>query len=245
VASQALLCPGCVGPVVLKEFDATLGFPGEGPIDPGTPLGGERRVRPRTQSSPPQVNVATLPRSVAGTLAETMRQLTFDESMAPTRSARIFCPVPGCLCADRVRSQGWASDATMRNHLQDHASGRLLGVVPQEYLQEKRLCQCSVCFKLVSSRFGGSCPSCRPAAREALGTNSDQAGQPRNRSLPELGAVMSAPFPTLRRVPTGAKAVWAQCLSQALAKAVWENSLDAWTELAMLPKAVLTPGPRR
>ena len=50
--------------------------------------------------------------------------------------------------------------------------------------------------------------------------------------------------PVLRHVPKAARGLWAQCLARALGAVAHHNTLAAWRELLMLPKAVLRPAPR-
>eukprot|EP00974_Lingulodinium_polyedra_P034694 3335102-Lingulodinium_polyedra.AAC.1 len=114
----------------------------------------------------------------------------------------------------------------MRVHLNEHAAGRYpnLPSVPQAFLDQHALGQCSVCQRFLNLRFQGVCPRCRPAARAAAAAAppappadaGDAAGQP---GLPSLRAVFSSRAGTRRHVPKGARALWAQCLVQAVALA--------------------------
>ena len=64
-----------------------------------------------------------------------------DEAMpaAPESSAvngssqpsRVYCHVPSCPRHDQVNTPGWSTVQSMRNHLEEHATGRLLGDIPQ------------------------------------------------------------------------------------------------------------------
>ena len=65
-----------------------------------------------------------------------------------------------------------------------------------------------------------------------------------NPAGPGLAAIFSAQLPVLRHVPKAARGVWAQCLARALALVAAHNTLVAWQELFMLPKAILHPAPR-
>ena len=56
--------------------------------------------------------------------------------------------------------------------------------------------------------------------------------------------VFEANIPTKAHVPTGARKLWAQCLVGAVAQTVQHDDLRAWTELLMLPKAVLRSSTR-
>eukprot|EP00959_Pyramimonas_sp_CCMP1952_P309514 6477400-Pyramimonas_sp.AAC.1 len=82
---------------------------------------------------------------------------------------RVFCPVPGCPRADPAATAGGADHQSMRLHLNEHAAGRFPGLplAPQDYLDDHRLSQCSVCQRFLSTRYNGICPRCRPAARAA------------------------------------------------------------------------------
>lgn len=88
---------------------------------------------------------------------------------------------------------------------------------------------CSVCGLLVAARFNDSHPRCRPEARASVraAPAPDPGGSFLSASIFELQQ------PVLRHVPQG-----------ALGRVAAENSLPAWRELLMLPKAVLRPAPR-
>ena len=192
-----------------------------GPPSPGTPLGGERQ-----------------PMAVDASGSSGRERSPPPGQRSPDR---VFCPVPGCP-ASMPGSRGWTSHAAMRPHLEDHAAGTLDGDVPQAYRARQHLDLCSVCGGLVSSRYNGAHPRCRPAARRAA------AAAPAAAALavagPSLETACAANTPVLRHVPKAARAVWAQCLSRALAQVASTNSLQAWRDLFMLPKAVLRPAPR-
>ena len=150
--------------------------------------------------------------------------------------ARIFCPVPSCPCSDPSSARGWASHGNMQAHLNDHCSGSLAGDVPAAYLAQQSLDTCQVCGLLVASRFNGAHPRCRPAARAAAaGAPAQHPGHPP--PAPDLAEVFQARAPVLRHVPKAA-------LARALAEAAAHNTIAAWRDLLMLPKAVLRPPPR-
>ena len=86
-------------------------------------------------------------------------------------------------------------------------------------------------------------PRCRPEARAAPPAPRPEQAQPQAAG-PDLGEVFHAHIPVQRHVPKAARSVWAQCLARALANVAACNSLQAWRDLLMLPKAVLRP-PRR
>ena len=192
-----------------------------GPPAPGTPVGGERgSARERERS----------PASGRG---------------APSRQ-RLFCPVPGCLCADPTRAPGWANVATMRSHIDAHLSGSLTGDVPASWMQTHGRTRCLVCGLSVSERHGVH-PTCRPEARAAA----PDGAQPMdidNLQLPSFTEIQAARTPTLRHVPVAARHTWNHILTRALAAVVHRNDERAWRELLMLPQCLLcapTRGGRR
>ena len=146
-------------------------------------------------------------------------------------------PSPGCGHADATRASGWGSHDAMRHHLDDHCAGTLAGAVPMECLDAHRLDLCSVCGLLVARRINGVHPRCRPRARQQL-PNHRPAGL-MDAGLPCLDGIMELDVPTLWHVPHVARGAWAQCLARAASAAAVSNTVPAWQELLMLPKAVL------
>ena len=98
--------------------------------------------------------------------------------------------------------------------------------------------QCSVCSRLLSTRYGGACPRCRAS----LGVGA--AGPARGaRAVPEdwpnIKNVLTEPQQVRPKVPAGAKAIWAECLTHALKHVAFFNDEKSWTQLFALPKMVL------
>ena len=159
----------------------------------------------------------------------------------PPAPARVFCPVAGCAAADPARAAGWQNVQAMRPHLEEHMCGHLVGAVPPGWLDGHALGQCTVCSRVLSRRYGNTCPRCRPAlARPAVPVQ----GRPLPDGCPTLDEVCAAPIGVRRHVPKGAQNLWAQCLLTAAAGVVEFNDTRAWTEFMALPKMVLVAGNR-
>ena len=112
-----------------------------------------------------------------------------------------------------------------------------MGDIPAAWLQEQNLEACAVCSRLLSRRYGGACPRCRPILRQgqAAGTQS----RPLPPDWPSLDQVVKTHIPTRVQVPLGARKVWAQCLAAAVSDARTHNDEKAWVQLLALPKMVL------
>ena len=106
-----------------------------------------------------------------------------------------------------------------------------------DYLQAHGLDLCSVCGLLVARRYNGTHPRCRPQSRQQAARRGDNSVA--DPGLPTLDGIMACDVSTARHVPHVARAAWAQCLARALAAAACSNTMTAWQELLMLPKAVL------
>ena len=195
---------------------------------PGTPLGGERGRR--RSLSPP----------AAGAASGVTAPMVVD---APsTAAARVLCPVPSCPCSDAARHRGWANIGTMKHHIDAHLSGNLRGEVPSEWLRTNARTRCLVCGLSVSVQYGVH-PTCRPAARAALGPEHTPAASAPP-ALPTMQEIHGGRTPTLRHVPAAARYLWNKTPTRALAAAAHHNDLRSWQELAMLPQTVLD-APRR
>ena len=203
------------GFAVLRVGEAT----NPGPPQPGTPVGGERPRR---------------------------MDLDSPRERSPARNAppRVFCPVPSCPCSQALTARGWSSHASMRHHLDDHASGSLQGTLPAAYLAAHNLDLCSVCGLTVAHRSNGTHPRCRPQQRQHARNSHPSERSGARLAGPSLAEIFAAPGPVLRHVPKAARSGWAQCLARSLAAVADQNSLSAWVQLCMLPKAVLRPAPR-
>ena len=115
----------------------------------------------RTQSTPPTPSAEQPTRAtraqvsdvaVAAT-ARILRDLELQDSGAAVHS-RVFCAVAGCVCSDSLRSPGWASIATMQNHINAHLSGALASEVPLTWMQEHRNTRCKQCGLCVAASRG-------------------------------------------------------------------------------------------
>ena len=263
VTDQLNLTRNAIALWTQKEFDSTLGFPGEGPANQwrsagqlvtgqnwrdGTSGPYSRGTSDTTYNLlddvPASITVRNTFVEVAGASSSRLLRPTVSEPAAPISTSgnhvsdgnmsraepvdemanmvqeislhntassssrpnngRIYCPVPGCpeSCSERVA--GWSTHQAMRQHLNEHACGRCTGSIPSSYLSEHRLEQCQVCSKLLSIRFGGTCPRCWPQLNRSSKTGSRQEG--RHYSGPSFGIFfLSGPPPRLlcRRPPSG------------------------------------------
>ena len=169
---------------------------------------------------------------------------------------RILCPVVTCPESSETSRRHFRDFSSIKNHLNDHVTGHLSGAVPVNFLRNYRYSQCSVCDKILHTRYNGICPRCRPAARaqEQLSSLRNPANPPaRNLSstqqphtsngqtitIPSLAEIHGKFVPTIRNIPLALRGLWAQCLKQALARAVWNNNEASWVELQMLAKCTL------
>ena len=170
-------------------------------------------------------------------------------------SSRIFCPVAGCPEASTSSHRRFRDFASIRNHLDKHCTGQLAGAVPINFLRQYKFSQCSECDKILSIRFKGTCPKCKPRARSREQINimrtrtrapdnnpSTSQQQPNNqeqRAPPSLSEIQKQFVPTIKNIPRVLRRLWAQCLAKALAQTVWSNNEASWTELLMLAKCTL------
>ena len=82
-----------------------------------------------------------------------------------TNTGRILCPVDGCPEASVTSRKHFHKFADIKNHLNAHCTGYLSGAVPVDFLRCHRYTQCSVCDKIIHTRYNGTCPRCRPMAQ--------------------------------------------------------------------------------
>ena len=278
-----------------SSFDATLGFPGEGPCSLCGEAGHNFRTCPHVPSD--TVNVASFERNTFVDIREPaqsrarslrrnlsdgddssaqdlsqlsdvppsqLRRINEDGDAVPgsqdselaaqaqslslssgqhaassgTTATRVYCPVPGCIAVDPMRSPGWSSVSNMRAHLGEHACGRLIGDIPQDFLEQQGLNQCTVCSRLLSRRYGSACPRCRPTANNTVGSTQQQ-GRPPLPNCPDAQTVASTRVGMKKGIPKGARKLWATCLLAALANVASYNDVRAWTDLLSLPTLVL------
>jgi hypothetical protein len=142
---------------------------------------------------------------------------------------RIYCPVSGCAAANRVQS--------MKPHLEEHASGRLTGAIPQEGMAANAWGQCSVCSRIIHRRHAQACPKCRPSLHTAA---VPVLGRVLQEGCPEIVSIFEKRVGVKVHVPNCAKQLWSQCLLAALASVIRHTDVRAWIELLALPKQVLT-----
>ena len=102
----------------------------------------------------------------------------------------------------------------MRQHLNEHCAR--CEAIPQEFMDAQRLGQCQVCSRLLSQRFGNECPGCRP--RLSVPSDNAHASRPRKAGAPCLQTIVDKRVPTKSYVPSGARALWTQCLILALSE---------------------------
>ena len=114
--------------------------------------------------------------------------------------------------------------------------------------EQCRWCRCCV------AAWRGIHPTCAAQERQRGPTsarhplvdafNVDDDDADMRSPLPTLDDVSSSKVRTLKHVPKKARQLWAQALTRALALVNETQSVEAWTELLMLPKCVLLAPPR-
>eukprot|EP00438_Fugacium_kawagutii_P024991 Skav225733 [mRNA] locus=scaffold611:119105:119992:+ [translate_table: standard] len=105
----------------------------------------------------------------------------------------------------------------MRAHLNEHAASSLQGQVPAAYCAQHGLEHCTVCGAVVSTRYNGVRPRCRPEARHVvLGASPHINGTTAPMPL-SFHDVFCVHTPVLRHIPRVARGARAQCLARALA----------------------------
>ena len=130
-----------------------------------------------------------------------------------------------------------------------------MGSVPEAYITEHRLTTCSVCRALVSTRYHGTCPSCRPVVQAAASAAAlrarlqpavaqDATTSQERHALPSLEEIHTRQVPVLKHVPKEVRTLWSRCLAKTLAHTCWSNTVEAWSEQQMLAKCVLCAPPR-
>lgn len=174
------------------------------------------------------------------------------------RGENIICPVVGCPLASPPSLKSFRDFASIRKHLNDHCTGNLSGAVPVSFLAKYKFSQCNVCDKIITIRYHGTCPGCRPNAhlraqmdlmrrRNNASNNNSPPNAPESTpvqvqepvALPSFADISEKWVLTIRNIPTVLRRLWAQCLVKSLAKVVWENNEASWKELMMLPKCTL------
>ena len=160
--------------------------------------------------------------------------LAFNQDIAACRSP---CTVPGCQA--RIAPSMWHS------HMQQHAHGILSGEVPASWLSKQGLFICPRCRHLVSSSRSLS------HQRRCCGNFNAQLPSPSTlpspslNSLPTLDEVFSPKCPTIRFVPSKFRHAFARALASTLSNILYNNTVESWLKLFMLPKCVLPSAPRR
>ena len=169
---------------------------------------------------------------------------------------RIFCPVVGCPESLTSSNRYFRDFNSIKIHLNDHCTGHLSGAVPTDFLISHNYTQCIVCNKVLSKCYlSSTCPSCCPRARAQHQLNNlrNNGNAPSNEQiqpptvpieLPSLSEIHERYVPTIKNIPKLIRRLFALCLTQSLAQAVWSNNIKSWSELQMLAKCTLCQPPR-
>ncbi len=164
----------------------------------------------------------------------------------------MWCPVQGCPRADRHRRPGFKSTAGLIHHINSHLTLGEHSLV-EAWMTANNREQCRWCRCCVAAGRGIH-PTCAAQERrqshagsqhpnlDALNEDDDDADM--RSPLPTLDTIMSSKVRTLKHVPKKARLLWAQAFTRAMAQVNDTQSVQAWTELLMLPKCVLLAPPR-
>ena len=158
---------------------------------------------------------------------------------------RRTCPVEVCNWSTASHGGKWQA-------YYHHVASQHSDTVPSEWWEKEGRFLCPSCGKHYDHNKKASheekCQdslgsytsslTCEPETEEA------SISQIYKDSLPSLDCVCSYAINTCKDVPFRCRQQWASVLTQTMAAVVRENSVEAWTRLAMLPKCVL-PAPKR
>ena len=237
------------------EHDGLSSIPVADTSSPRNPVvSGDSASAAPSPTTPQAVGIPAVPDGVPNTTHGTRVVGPRRNSNVPS-STRIFCPVVGCPEALASSSRYFRDFSKIRIHLNDHCTGHLSGAVPVAFLTQNDYSQCNVCDKILHKKFNGTCPKCRPRVRlqsqinimrrgvniQHNNSSDNQQSQQVNDSisLPSLSVIHERYVPTIKNIPKVLRSLFAQCLTKALAQAVWTNNDASWTELQMLPKCTL------
>ena len=203
-----------------------------------------------TQSTQPTCSAVKHPHEVVdqpNCAAATHSFSNTEPSISSSWPTEAVVPAFSCAsCCERVPSNH------IRKHMQDHAFGYRSGKVPQQWLAENRLCICPSCNKLVAiSWFSHHKQSCVTSVSHEVASSSTQSQSSFNllsiqqATYPSIEEVLSCRCPTLKYIPKRARQHFGSVLVEVLKQVIFENSVEAWTRLLMLPKCVLPSSKRK
>ena len=170
-------------------------------------------------------------------------------SLSQGKSAALReCPAQGCSWRSPSHGGSWQA-------FYNHVACRHGNSIPNEWWYREGRFLCTSCGRHYDnhkrSSHRHSCKGTKTVALlspELLTPPNEVSTAPTpentNFELPPLPSVCSLQLSTCKDVPYRCRQIWEEILSSAIRNAVSENSLQAWTLLAMLPKCVL-PAPHR
>ena len=158
----------------------------------------------------------------------------FNHDIAVCRSP---CTVQGC--------QAQIAPTMWNTHMQQHALGIFSGEVPISWLNKRGLFICPRCRQLVSSSRSLSHQRRCCGNFSAQLPSSPTLPSPPLNSLPTLDEVFSQKCSTIRFIPSKFRHDFARALASTLSNILYNNTVESWLKLFMLPKCVLPSAPRR
>ena len=84
---------------------------------------------------------------------EAENKTTRDPSNRNSLARRRYCPVVGCPESEQRSGRGFTRVDAFKNHMKEHAGGRLVGAAPQAWLKEFQISL--QCNRLVALKRGG------------------------------------------------------------------------------------------
>ena len=161
------------------------------------------------------------------------------------------CPSQGCAWQTVPHGGQWQS-------FYNHASHRHGDEVPDTWWNEEGRFRCRDCNRHYNlSKQVTHAENCafRCSSPPPISEPTQTGGDPRDNPaffaaqavaepLPSLASICSTPLNTCKDIPNSCRQGWAKVFCECLSSAVRDNTVEAWTLLAMLPKCVL-PAPHR
>ncbi len=143
---------------------------------------------------------------------------------------RLWCPVPGCLAADRATNSGWQTMQGLRPHIDMHCLGLLPGRPAEAWMAAGNWAICTECSRLVSRRcMGGMHRKCAGRRLQRMGgTQAPDESERDVPNLPSLDEIFMKECGTREFLGEGLLQLAEREFGQCLARVVQFNRIDAW-----------------
>jgi len=158
---------------------------------------------------------------------------------------KYYCVVESCSSNESSGFKGWTILSSLKNHLNKHLNKSIKGEIDTKILTKYKWCLCNECGLITNIKHPThkECNINKPSTENTIDVNNEDSEEEeeeeKNNELPSIEEIINCHIMLATRIPYAAVTTWTHALANCISDLTFNNSIDNWKKLLMLPKCIL------